>query len=386
MEIDRISNLPWEVLDSILVLLALKQVVQTSILSKSWRHKWTCLSQFVIDDKFIPNPIRNIVARWRFIMKILRQVQAHNSVCAIEKFKLSAYCSPDRSDLDQWIQYIAEKGLNELILKESALFNRCDFRLPCSLFSCPQLHHLELSTCVINPPLESHIGFKSLRTLQLNKVSITSCVLERLIPNCPLLERLTLFYLVHPIFLRIQNPNLKYLEIHSKFEDVCLASSPSLLSVDVSLRWWDDSRYYIKSNLSRVVGHLHAIERLSLHSSFLEFLGCESIPDRLPSHLHHLTVFQLKDLRLDCMAQVMMCLCILRSAPNLEKLFLLISHTYSTPVEEFLETQSQSSNLNLPGLKTVNITAVEGFESNSVLTKFIKDRSPNLEQMTVLLY
>lgn len=236
MERDRISSLPAEVLDSVLTLLPLKQVVQTSILSKTWRYKWTCLSQFVIDDKLIPTSIRDIAARWRFIMIILHQIQAHGSVSAIEKFKLSAYCSPDRFDLDQWINFLAGKGLKELIFKECTLFNHCDFKLPCSLFSCPQLDHLDLSSCEINPPPETHIGFKSLRSLQLNKVSIKACVLERLIPNCPLLERLTLLHLVFPIFLRIQNPNLKYLEIHSKFKDLCLADYPSLLSVDISLR------------------------------------------------------------------------------------------------------------------------------------------------------
>ncbi|KAK9924791.1 hypothetical protein M0R45_033142 [Rubus argutus] len=82
----------------------------------------------------------------------------------------------------------------------------------------------------------------------------------------------------------------------------------------------------------------------------------------------------------------MVCLRILKSAPNLEKLFLLIAHTYSKHVEEFLETQSVSSNLNLNRLKTVNITAIDGFETESVLTKLIKDRSRNLEQMTVLHY
>lgn len=274
---DKISNLPWEVLDSILVQLPLKQVVQTSILSKTWRRKWTCISQFVIDDKIIPNSIRDIVARWGFIMTILHQVQSHDCVCAIEKFKLSAYCCPDRSDLYQCIHFLANKGLKELILKESGFFNRSNFKLPCSLFSCPQLNRLELSCCVIDPPLETHIGFKSLTSLQLNKVCITGCVLERLIVNCPLLEKLTLLHLVHPVFLKIRNPKLKYLEIYSNFEDVCLANSPSLLGVDICWRgWeWDNDQYYGESNLSRVVGHLHAIERLTLHSSFLEVHACQ---------------------------------------------------------------------------------------------------------------
>ncbi|PQM39401.1 F-box/FBD/LRR-repeat protein [Prunus yedoensis var. nudiflora] len=355
---DRISYLPWDVLDNILVRLPLKEVVRTSILSSNWRHKWTGISQFVVHDKCIPKWISDKVARWGSIMEIIRQVQlCHDG--AIEKFKLAAYCRPDHSDLDQWIRFLTSKGLKELILQEFDSIKR--FNLPFCLFSSPQLNRLELFGCRFKPS-SAVIEFRSLTTLQLNRVCISGHMLECLVSNSPVLERLILLDIDHQIVLRIRNPNLKYLKVDSNFDDICLEHSLLLATVDIGLRVGVTPRFFDSGG-----GQL--------------FLGNISLPDRLPTMLQHLSVLELKDVRLDSMTEVMVCLCIFRSAPNLEKLLLSVADTtaYSRPSVEFIITQSLS-NLYFEQLKEASIRAVQGVIPELILIQFLLARSPVLKK------
>ncbi|BFG26426.1 hypothetical protein CerSpe_127000 [Prunus speciosa] len=382
---DRISYLPWDVLDNILVRLPLKEVVRTSILSSNWRHKWTGISQFVLHDKCIPKWISDKVARWGSIMEIIRQVQlCHDG--AIEKFKLAAYCRPDHSDLDQWIRFLTSKGLKELILQEFDSIKR--FNLPFCLFSSPQLNRLELFGCRFKPS-SAVIEFRSLTTLQLNQVCISGHMLECLVSNSPVLERLILLDIDHQIVLRIRNSNLKYLKVDSNFDDICLEHSPLLATVDIGLRVGVTPRFFDSGGgqLVRIIGRLDALRKLTLSSAFLRFLGNISVPDRLPTTLQHLSVLELKDVRLDSMTEVMVCLCILRSAPNLEKLLLSVADTtaYSRPSVEFIITQSLS-NLYFEQLKEASIRAVQGVIPELILIQFLLARSPVLEKMTIVHY
>ncbi|CAN6702289.1 unnamed protein product [Malus baccata var. baccata] len=381
---DRISNLPWDVLDGILVRLPLKEVVRTSILSSRWRHKWTGISQFVIDDKCIPRRISDKVARWESIMEILRQVQLHHTG-PIEKFKLAAYCRPDHSDLDQWIHYLTDKGLKEFILQEFDTIKR--FNLPFCLFSCRLLNRLELFGCRIKPSSEA-IGFKSLANLHLNEVCVTGGMLECLVLNSPVLERLTLLNIDHQIVLRIGNANLKYLKVDSNFDDIYLENSPSLASVDIGLRVRVIPLYFgsEEGNLNRVIGCLHAIKKLTLSSAMLAFLGNNDIPDKLPTLLPHLSVLELKDVRLDSLIEVLVCVCIFRSAPNLEELHLSVADTteYSRPAADFLITKL--SNHYFEKLKVAKIRAVQNVRNETIFIQLLLAHSPVLKRMTIVHY
>ncbi|XP_017975857.1 PREDICTED: F-box/FBD/LRR-repeat protein At1g13570 isoform X2 [Theobroma cacao] len=267
---DRISNLPWDVLNSILVHLPLRDVARTSLLSRKWRYKWTSLSQFVIDDKCFPYSLPD-KTRWGEIRRIFHLVQSnHNG--PIEKFKLAAYCYPDHSDLNEWINYLTVKGIKELILQDFSFIRR--FKLPSCLFSCPRLICLELHGCILKLP-PTFRGFNCLKSLQLAQVSIISETLEYLITSCPALERLTLLNIDHLAILRIRNQNLKYLKIDSEFEDIFLQSSPLLASVDIRMipvdgrsMPWSEERD--PSNLIRVLGCLYGIKKLTLSSYFIK--------------------------------------------------------------------------------------------------------------------
>lgn len=266
--VDRISNLPWDVLTSILVLLPFKEAVSTSILSSKWRDKWTDLSQFVIDDKCFPRFITDKVAKGKMLGKIFHQIQL-NHCGPVQKFKLSAYCRPNHSDFNQWISFLVAKGVKEFILNEFDSVTR--FKVPSCLLFCSQLNHLELFGCIIKLPDAIH-GLNNLATLKLSEVHIDSETLASLILNCPVLEKLTLLRFPDLIVFKIHNPNLKHLNIDSQLRDICLKNSLNLTNVQICMRL----PYYFQASevphLVRIIGCLKSAKQLVLSGTFLKVI------------------------------------------------------------------------------------------------------------------
>lgn len=389
IKIDRISNLPWDVLDTILVRLPLRDAARTSILSSKWRYKWTNLSQFILNDKCIRNFISDKASRWIEIRKIIDQVQSnHNG--PIEKFKLAAYCCPNYSDLDQWIRFLIEKGIKELIIQEFSVIKH--FKLPDSVFCGPKLSHLELYGCILRPP-SSFKGFDCLKILQLSHVLITSDTLEHLIRNCPVLEKLTLLNLQNPAHIRIYNPNLKYVKVDSAFEDICLEHSLLLASVDIrmlpknqgtTLQHPEQGKV---CTLIRVFGSLRGINRLSLSNQFLEFLANKDVPERLPTPFNSLMALELKEIRFASLKGIAASISILRSSPNLKDLLVTVypCDEISKPVMD-LVTAQLLSDFYFDQLKVVKIRGIIGTRIEWEFLRLILAHSPVLESMTIVKF
>lgn len=384
--VDRISNLPWDVLDTILVNLPLRDAARTSILSSKWRYKWTGLSRFVFDDKCFPSSLSGKV-RWGEIMKIIHQVQLYHKG-PIEKFKLAAYCCPNSHDLDQLILFLTEKGVKELIIQDFSCVKR--LKLLPVLFSCAQLSCLELYGCICKLPSDFK-GFNCLKSLQLAQVFIISDVLERLIRNCPILERLTLLSIEHLAFLRIHNPNLKYLKIDSEFEDIFLENSMVLDSVDIRMipmygRTITQQLEQGKPcNLVRVFRCLTGVKKLTLSSYFLEFLANGEVPERLRTLLNHLSFLDLKEIKFNNLKEVKVFFSVLRSCPNLEELSISVGDTnFSRSVLGFLRTQCLPESFNQ--LKVVRIRGITETLIEMEFIKLLLARSPLLETLVALTY
>ncbi|XVF81859.1 hypothetical protein PTKIN_Ptkin15bG0189400 [Pterospermum kingtungense] len=384
---DRISNLPWDVLNNILVHLPLKDAARTSLLSRKWRYKWASLSEFVITDKCITSSMP-YKARWvEVVRRILHQVQSHNRG-PIEKFKISAYCYPDHSDLDELIIFLTLKGIKELILRDICFIRR--FELPLCLFSCSQLICLELHGCILKLP-SMFRGFNCLKNLQLTQVSITSETLECLIRSCPVLERLALFNIYHLTIIRIFNQNLKYLRIDSEFEDISLEGNPLLACVDI--RMIPMTRITIPrqleegnpSNLIRVLGCLYGVKKLTLSSYFIKFLANGSVPDRFPTPLFNLSFLYLKEIEFHSLQDISAAFSILRSSPNLEELVISVGHSNAVirSVVDFLEEQCLLDFF-FSQLKVVRIRGVCWTTTEWEFLKLILAHSPVLEVLIIV--
>lgn len=387
MNMDRISNLPLEVLGSILVQLPLKEAVRTSVLSSKWRHKWTSLPHFVLDDKIFPSSMSlDKFERWDHISRIIRQVQ-RNTTGPIETFKLAAYCRPDHYLLAEWVAFLSGKGLKEFVLKE---FDSPKwFKFPFDLLSSSLLRRLELFGCMIKlPPAGAFEGLSSLTSLQLNNVFVDTDTLECLILKCPVLESLTLFDFEKAIFLKIKNTRLKYLKISSAFRDICLLNNPLLATVDICLRIPPVLFMEQKDcNLVRTVGCLHGVKRLVLSAEFLVFLGNCDVPERLCVLLDNLTSLELREVRVDNIRHMTVLLCLLKSAPNLEELSISVdrSRFFSKPVTDFVKAQC-SLGLSFNSLKVVKTRGI--FESGLdwILFELLLAHSPVLESMSIARY
>jgi len=177
MEVDRISNLPGHIMDKILTQLSLRDAVRTSILSSKWRYR-----RVTIPDSKIVNVVDHVL--------LLHPGPIH-------KFKLSHRDLQGVNDIDRWILVLSRGSISELVLE---IWKGHRYKLPSSVYSCGKLVHLELFNCLLKPPTTVY-GFRSLKSLDLQHITMEQDVFEHLISRCPLLERLTLITLMVSVSL-----------------------------------------------------------------------------------------------------------------------------------------------------------------------------------------
>jgi hypothetical protein len=135
--IDRISDLPCNVIDDILARLYIKDLVRTSILSKKWRYMWTSVPQLRFDDDFFdeyenlddPGPVTSKV-----ITDVLMQ---HSGV--MHKFHLYVHYDYNFKIsveyIDTWIP-ILSRSIKHL---ELVSHNKHLDQMPYIVFSCKEL-------------------------------------------------------------------------------------------------------------------------------------------------------------------------------------------------------------------------------------------------------
>lgn len=197
--VDRISDLPSNVIDHILARLPLKDAVRTSTLSKNWREKWHTLPHIIVDENFFHQRSRQNLEG--IINYILTRNEGN-----IEKFFVSVDEVKECYNLKLWIWRLSQKSIQELSL---VMYRGQRNEVPSSLFSCQQLRKLNLCHLEIKWA-HSFEGFPNLIFLQLSNVNIETSVFERLISSCPLLEQLFVRNLSCTDHLHINGLCLKY--------------------------------------------------------------------------------------------------------------------------------------------------------------------------------
>ncbi|RHN73867.1 putative leucine-rich repeat domain, L domain-containing protein [Medicago truncatula] len=120
------------------------------------------------------------------------------------------------SDVDQWILHLTRSSIKELVLE---VWIEGYSKIPWCLFSCQSLHHLKLHWCCLKPPTTFE-SFKSLKSLDLNLVTVAQNDFENLISGCPLLEKFKFTEVDGFTQVNIRAPNLKFLKINGEYEDI----------------------------------------------------------------------------------------------------------------------------------------------------------------------
>ncbi|KAK4434326.1 F-box/FBD/LRR-repeat protein [Sesamum alatum] len=194
-EVDRISNLPPDIIDNILKLLSLTDAVRTSILSRGWRYKWLTIPHLVFDDNFL----WKLPDRHTDIASIISQVLSLHKG-SIVKFSLEIYSPSIQSrDIDDYLLFLSNHRIKECKLYYSSVHPISLF-----LFTFDHLRHLYL-VCVKLRPLSTFKGFGRLVRLHLENVHFAPGEFKLFICKCPMLEYLQIEYTGYNTFADLEN-------------------------------------------------------------------------------------------------------------------------------------------------------------------------------------
>jgi hypothetical protein len=233
-QIDRISDLPSNVIDGILEKLNIRDVVRTSILSKKWRYMWTSAPRLEFRPRFFES-YEHLSNPSRVVSKIITDVlMVHDG--PIQKFLLFKprffNFKITVKHLDIWVPLLSRRGVKHLELMN---FETGRSHLPYIVFSCKELTKFKLGGINFSiPPNLS--GFKKLLNLKLENVTFESGALESLISGCPLLEKLSIKLCYGFEYFHISAPALKVLLLYfdKNMKSICLEKAKNLIDLTLT--------------------------------------------------------------------------------------------------------------------------------------------------------
>ncbi|XP_045823518.1 F-box/FBD/LRR-repeat protein At1g13570-like isoform X3 [Trifolium pratense] len=345
MESDRISCLPDHIIDQILSHLPIKEAGRTSVLSHIWRNKWSTQPDLVFDRQCVPAATSKdpSVSKIKFLRIIDDVLLLHSG--PINKVKISAgYDLIDMNsvaDIDRWILHLTKRSFKKLVLD---FWLDEPYKIPCYLFSCQSLHRLELYWCSLKPPTTFE-GFRNLKSLHLEQVTMTQDAFEKLISGSPLLEKLKVAYLYGFTQINIHAPNIKCVQIIGKFEGISFDNTPQLA----------------------------------------KYLFADVVPVKLPTPCINLTTLQIS-INFNNLKEISAVLCLLNSSPNLQRFGIyarLEEHAdHLSPVSYCWEDIFSEPVMPFK-LQRVKIEDISGTKCELDFIRFILLYSPVLEKMTV---
>ncbi|XP_074343879.1 F-box/FBD/LRR-repeat protein At1g13570-like [Apium graveolens] len=365
IEEDRISVLPRNVQETILCFMPIRDAVRTSILARNWRNCWSTIPNLVFDEDILSEKSCYIgrsrgleLAALNFVSVISNVLLLHNG--PILRFSL---CFPGFCDakiiLDcfgQWIPLFSSKGIKQLYLK--GLKN------------------------VWFPSTPAFGGLTFLKEIVLTDVSTS----EQNVFNCPVLERLNLFRCKGLLPINFRAPNLKYLrQLYTKMpSEYSLAGLENLIEFSCMVAY-DMEMPSETSNVVKVFGCLNKIEKITISTSFIEYLAAGGSPNKFPHPLHYLKTLTFTDIHLTRVSEVSCLLCMIRSAPNLSKLHILVDWLGKDAGEGNLNNYwvNVSEDCTIDQLEIVTFCHLKGQRTELDLIKYLLAHSPQLKTMYI---
>ncbi|EOY01506.1 F-box/RNI-like superfamily protein [Theobroma cacao] len=390
---DIISNLPDNVIESILGRLPIRDAVRTSILSRSWRYKWTALPNLVFDvidaDRSIFR-LNNNASQFEdddeLVKVIYRILCQHKS--PILKFRLLIQSMRSYPDVDQWINFLSRNGIREINLE---CLKEDRYKIHSSLFSCANLRQLRLQHCVIPSPPPTFNGFNCLTRLIVYSVTVNNEGFENLVARCPQLNQLYLICVDGLDRLNIDHaPKLQSLLFVGSLKYICLKNTPSLSHVTISLSQLPDMNENLWNNGGSIslINNLDCLSNLkSIVAGFysLKFLAECRARKRLPSTFIHLRSIYISMLMFEDVDSLSCVVGLITSSPNLHKLVVTTCTNSAAEMEtatEYLEGESRSIG-GLMKLRYVVMKQISGLGPEMELMKLILAKSPSLKQMKI---
>ncbi|GMY08138.1 F-box/FBD/LRR-repeat protein At1g16930-like isoform X2 [Fagus crenata] len=219
---DCISELPDQILVSVLSHLTVREALATSVLSRRWKYLWAYSTRLDFDSKNALGKliINQSTERPRYVewvdgfVECVDHVLGEYEVPTLDKFKISFDLDQRSTEsINSWVEFAMTRPVQRLEMDLLGIrpyhyFQNLYYKQSCGC--SPKQFSLNLPR--ICPP--TSLGFKFLKDFYLKNVSITTEVLEYFLANCPNLERLSVFGSRHLVKLRVSGsyPSLKHLE------------------------------------------------------------------------------------------------------------------------------------------------------------------------------
>ncbi|KAK2375988.1 F-box/FBD/LRR-repeat protein [Trifolium repens] len=163
--IDRISDLPCNVIDNILTYLNIQELVCASLLSRKWRYVWNTVSELGFCEEFfrrfedLNDPSPEIC---RIITEVLFQ---HNGPIYSFSFDIPLLSNIliTAEYFNKWILFSSRRGIKDLAIFNYGIFSD---KMPSHVFTCQQLTYFWLSGFNVSVP-PNFCGLKKLLVLHL---------------------------------------------------------------------------------------------------------------------------------------------------------------------------------------------------------------------------
>ncbi|KNA08993.1 hypothetical protein SOVF_156730 [Spinacia oleracea] len=372
LTVDRISGLPWIILDIILGKLSINDAARTSILAKDWRYKWLSISKFVLNTEGL---------NWDTVSSIINRFLLQHT-CSIKIFSLrtvsGAFHYPD---LYHWIKYLSRQHVEEISLTEVGIRR---FAIPSSMFSFVKLKSLILKGCAVRVPA-SFKRFNFLCEITLDSVSIDENSFDRLILGCPRLRLLHLERVVGIQHLRIRSPSLRVLNVDSGFyQYIVIEDSPCLATIAIEASFLHQEGAILNWSIIRSLSALNSLRNLCLSGQFVKLLAAYNVVEYIPLRNNTMRHLFLYSVRFEDIKVFRVCLSLLSSSPNINHFrFAIESAKGPRLITAFLkENRGRFSFPKLESMK-VGCPVVNGMGCTVNFIEFLCAHSPNLKFLSI---
>ncbi|XP_033130625.1 F-box protein At3g59000-like isoform X2 [Brassica rapa] len=417
---DRVSNLPDEVLSHILSLLTTKEAALTSILSKRWRNLLAFVPSLTIDDSVFLHPEegkQDRVEVKQSFMDFVDRVLALQGNSPLNKFSLKCVTVVDTDRVDGWVSNaLARGGVSDLDLQIIIPSDIGEFyKLSPKCFECNTLVSLKIHRGIDISLVAGRILLPLLKTLVLDSVPVCPNEFEILLQALPSLEELVLVYVMWKgRDVIVSSASVKTLIVNLGFWLNTLSfDTPSLVHFGYSgSAAWDYpvvnmgnlvdtqidfylSQLHIKllgapgndedalpySNAWKLFHGIRNVSHLSLFPDALEVLSMcsESLP--VFNNLNSLAIRSDKDRRWQAMPAL------LRNCPHLETLVIqgLVHHVTDKcgDVCDCISREDKGLSLKVCPVKVMEIYGFRGTMKEMAMIKHFLDYFPCLKEMEV---
>ncbi|XP_029125665.1 F-box/FBD/LRR-repeat protein At1g13570 [Cajanus cajan] len=314
--IDRISDLPRNLIDVILQHLPIEDLVKTTILSRKWRYMWTSVPQLKFNSNFFSKcEDLGCLETYVTVTKLLLLYDGPMHKFILE---IPSNFPIQRKLFNEWILFLSRKGVKHLELVNLANLRRVPCQMPSHIFSCQELTYLKLHNFELSTSLDFG-GFRNLVELRLYVIVFESDALESLMSGCPLLEKLIIFHCSGFQHVNVHAPTLKVFHVYDSevIKSISLKHKHNLIELILSANTLVNN---VEGGwVCDLLKGLLKIERLCLGRGYFKIFSAINPPVLLRS-FNTLKYLELGDVNFDKVEERLFVISLLQSSPNLEEL------------------------------------------------------------------